>query len=135
VRGLTERSGIDIRLSISENIGRLSQDLELVIFRLVQECLTNVRRHSGSKTAMIRIVRDEDKISLEVMDQGNGISPESLAEIQSGGAGIGVRGMRERVRQFNGEMKIESNGAGTTISFTFPLGTETAAERRDQATA
>jgi signal transduction histidine kinase len=107
----------------------------LVIFRLVQECLTNVRRHSGSKTAMIRIVRDEDKISLEVMDQGNGISPESLAEIQSGGAGIGVRGMRERVRQFNGEMKIESNGAGTTISFTFPLGTETAAERRDQATA
>jgi PAS domain S-box-containing protein len=135
VRGLTERSGIDIRLSISEDIGRLSQDLELVIFRLVQECLTNVRRHSGSKTAMIRIVRDEDKISLGVMDQGNGISPETLAEIQSGGAGIGVRGMRERVRQFNGDMKIESNGAGTTISFTFPLSTETAAERRDQATA
>jgi PAS domain S-box-containing protein len=132
VRGLTERSGIDIRLTISDNIGRLSQDLELVIFRLVQECLTNVRRHSGSKTALIRIVRDEDKISLAVIDQGNGISPESLAEIQSRGVGIGIRGMRERVRQFNGDMKIESSRAGTNVSFTFPLGTEAAAERREQ---
>jgi PAS domain S-box-containing protein len=134
VRGLTERGGLDIRLIVPENIGRLSQDMELVIFRVIQECLTNVRRHSGSKTAVIRIVRDEDKISVEVIDQGKGISPENLGEIQSRGAGIGVRGMRERVRQFNGDMKIESNGAGTNVSFTFPLGTETAVERRDQAT-
>lgn len=135
IRGLTERGGLDIRLVVSENIGRLSQDMELVIFRLIQECLTNVRRHSGSKTALIRIVRDEDKISVEVIDQGKGVSPEILAQIQSRGTGIGIRGMRERVRQFNGEMKIESNGAGTNVSFTFPLVLETAAERHDQATA
>lgn len=134
VRGLSERGGIDIRLSISENLGRLSQAMELVIFRLIQECLTNVHRHSGSKTALIRIGRDEGRISIEVADQGKGISRERLAEIQAGGAGVGIRGMRERVRQFNGEMKIESNGSGTTIAAIFTLGREVVAERRDQVT-
>jgi signal transduction histidine kinase len=108
--------------------------MELVIFRLIQECLTNVHRHSGSKTALIRIGRDEGRIRIEVADQGKGISRERLAEIQAGGAGVGIRGMRERVRQFNGEMKIESNGSGTTIAAIFTLGREVVAERRDQVT-
>ena len=135
VRGLSERGGIDIRLDISENLGRLPQDMELVIFRLIQECLTNVHRHSGSKTALIRIGRDEGRIRIEVADQGKGISRERLAEIQAGGTGVGIRGMRERVRQLNGEMEIESNGSGTTIAAIFTLGREVVAERRDQATA
>jgi len=135
VRGLSERGGIDIRLSISENLGRLPQAMELVIFRLIQECLTNVHRHSGSKTALIRIGRDEGRIRIEVADQGKGISRERLAEIQAGGTGVGIRGMRERVRQLNGEMEIESNGSGTTIAAIFTLGREVVAERRDQATA
>jgi PAS domain S-box-containing protein len=133
VHGLAERSGLDISVSISEEIGRLSQDMELVIFRLVQECLTNVHRHSDSKTALIRIVRDDHRIRVEVTDQGKGISPQRLAEIQAQGTGLGVRGMRERVRQFNGDMRIESNGTGTTVSITFPLGTEASAVRRDEA--
>jgi len=135
VRGLSERGGIDIRLSISENLGRLPQDMELVIFRLIQECLTNVHRHSGSKTARIGIVRDEGRIRIEVADQGKGIPPERLAEIQERGTGVGIRGMRERVRQFNGKMNIESNGSGTTISAIFPLSSEVVDERRSQATA
>ena len=135
VRGLSERGGIDIRLDVSENLGRLPQDMELVIFRLIQECLTNVHRHSGSKTARIGIVRDEGRIRIDVTDQGKGISRDRLAEIQALGTGLGIRGMRERVRQFNGEMKIESNGSGTTISAIFPLGSELVAERREQATA
>ena len=85
VRGLAERSGLDIRLTVSENIGRFPEDTELVIFRLIQECLTNIHRHSGSKTAVIRIVRDEDRIRVEVTDQGKGISPQRLAEISGSG--------------------------------------------------
>jgi two-component system NarL family sensor kinase len=135
VRGLTERSGLDIRLDPSDDIGRLPQDIELVIFRVIQECLTNVHRHSGSKTAVIRLVRGENNIRIEVADHGKGISPERLAEIQVRGAGVGIRGMRERVRQFGGEMKIESNGSGTTVSISFSLAAGTAAELHDRALA
>ena len=134
-RGLAERSGLDVRVSVSEEIGRLSPNLELAIFRLVQECLTNVHRHSGSKTASIRVVRDDGKIRVEVSDQGKGISPERLVEIQVGSTGVGLRGIRERVRQFGGEMKIESNGAGTTVSVTFPSGAEKSAGRSHNARA
>ena len=120
VRGLAERSGIDITLDISEGLGRLPRDMELAVFRLVQECLTNIHRHSGSKVAAIHMSREEKGILLEVEDAGSGISPEKLLEIQSHGAGVGIRGMRERVLQCGGEMKIESEGRGTKISITLP---------------
>ena len=94
--------------------------MELVIFRLVQECLTNIHRHSGSKTALIRVVREADKIHVEVQDHGKGMSQERFAEVQSQGTGVGIRGMRERVRQIHGELTIESNALGTRISATFP---------------
>lgn len=115
-RGLSERSGLDIRLSISEKLGRLPQDVELVVFRMIQECLNNIHRHSGSKSALIRITREEGKVAVAVSDQGKGMTPDRLRDVQGHGAGIGIRGMRERVRQFGGEMKIESDGAGTTVS-------------------
>jgi signal transduction histidine kinase len=97
--------------------------MELVIFRLVQECLTNIHRHSGSTTALILVVREVDKIHVEVQDQGRGMSQERLAEVQSQGTGVGIRGMRERVRQIHGELTIESNALGTRIFATFPAGT------------
>jgi PAS domain S-box-containing protein len=120
VRGLTERSGLDITFNISEGFGRLPRDMELAVFRLVQECLTNIHRHSGSKLAAICMKRAERCVLLEVEDAGSGISPEKLLEIQSHGAGVGIRGMRERVLLCGGEMKIESEGRGTKISITLP---------------
>jgi PAS domain S-box-containing protein len=121
LRGLTERSGLDISFNISEEFGRLPRDMELAVFRLVQECLTNVHRHSGSKSAVIQIFRESDRVLVEVRDHGKGIPPERLAEIQSKGSGVGIRGMRERLRQFHGDMNIHSTGAGTTILVAIPV--------------
>ncbi len=120
IQGLKERSRLDITLTIADDFGRLSDEMELVIFRLVQECLTNVHRHSGSKKATLRITRETESVSLEVKDEGNGISPQRLREIQSEGSGLGIRGMRERVRRLYGNMNVESNG-GTIVSFRFPV--------------
>jgi len=121
--GLTERSDLSIELNIPDNFERLAPEMELAIFRLVQECLTNIHRHSGSKTAVIRIARENDKIHAEVRDQGKGMSQERLAEIQSQGVGVGIRGMRERVRQAQGELSVDSNALGTKITAIFPIKT------------
>jgi PAS domain S-box-containing protein len=121
VQGLAERSALEIDLKVPGNVGRLPSDMELLIFRLVQESLTNIHRHSGSKTALIRIERDENAVHVEIEDQGKGMSPERLAEIQSQGTGVGIRGMRERVRHFRGDLVIESNGSGTRVYVTLPL--------------
>jgi PAS domain S-box-containing protein len=121
VEGLAERSHIAITLDIAANVGRLPSDMELAIFRLVQESLTNILRHSGSKTALIRIGRDGESVRSEVRDHGKGISPERLLEIQSHGSGVGIRGIRERIRHFRGEMKIESNGSGTAVIVSIPI--------------
>jgi signal transduction histidine kinase len=69
-----------------------------IAFRPVQECLTNIHRHSGSKTALIRLEREGDRVHVKVEDQGNGMSPERLAEVQSHATGVGITGMRERIR-------------------------------------
>jgi PAS domain S-box-containing protein len=128
IDGLAERSGLSIELNIPDNLGRLAPEIELAIFRLVQECLTNIHRHSGSKTAVIRIARESDKIYAEVQDHGKGISQERLAEIQSQGVGVGIRGMRERVRQSHGELTLDSNALGTKITAIFQA--ETAGAKR-----
>lgn len=121
VQGLIERSGLNILLEIPQNFGRLPQEMELVVFRLVQECLTNVHRHSGSKTATIRVGRDSDYIFVEIQDHGRGMSPEKLAQVQSQGSGVGIRGMRERLRQFAGTLKIDSDTSGTRVLVTIPI--------------
>jgi PAS domain S-box-containing protein len=128
IDGLTERSGLSVELNISDNLERLAPEIELAIFRLVQECLTNIHRHSGSKTAVIRIARESGKIYAEVQDHGKGISQERLAEIQSQGVGVGIRGMRERVRQSHGELIVDSNALGTKITAIFPAETPAANE-------
>jgi PAS domain S-box-containing protein len=123
VQGLAERSSLEIDLKVPANFGRLPSDLELLLFRLVQESLTNIHRHSGSKTALIRIEREENTVHLRIEDQGRGMSPERLAEIQSHGTGVGIRGMRERVRHFRGDLVIESNRSGTRVHAILPLTT------------
>lgn len=121
VQGLSQRSGIEIQLDIPEGFGRLARDLELAIFRLVQESLTNIHRHSGSKTAQIRLERGADAISVEIQDRGKGIAPEALHTILEGGSGVGICGMRERLRQFGGELQIESSERGTRVFVTIPI--------------
>jgi len=99
----------------------LPGDMELVIFRLVQECLTNIHRHSGSKTAAIQIFNDGENVRVQVKDDGIGISPQLLAKVQTGGSGVGIRGMQERLRQFRGAMEIVSNGSGTSVIARIPV--------------
>ncbi|MGC2197282.1 MAG: response regulator [Terriglobales bacterium] len=120
-QGLAERSGMSITVEIPEDLGRFAHEMELMMFRLVQECLTNIHRHSGSKTADISVWRDGDYVCLEVQDEGKGIPRERLASIQSQGGGVGIRGMRERMHRFQGTMNIASSDSGTCISFRFPV--------------
>ena len=120
VEGIQQRSGLAIMLTIERDFGRLASDVELVIFRIVQESLTNIIRHSGSKTAAIRVVRDRDIVRVEVEDQGHGISAEKLSKIQAQGTGVGIGGMRERLRYLGGAILISSTAKGTRILATLP---------------
>jgi PAS domain S-box-containing protein len=122
VRGFAQRSGIHVSLDLPDGLERLSQDRELSLFRIVQECLTNIHRHSGSSTAFIGLSRDENEIALEVRDQGHGLSPELQEKLLIGqGSGVGLRGMRERVRQLGGSMQIDSDDSGTSVRVILPL--------------
>ena len=119
--GLAGRSSVKIDVEIAEGFGRLTPDQELAIFRIVQEALTNVHRHTDSPWAAIRLWRDAERIQLEIKDGGCGMSSEVLAGVQAQGAGVGIAGMRERVRNLGGETKIESGPSGTTLSVTMPV--------------
>jgi PAS domain S-box-containing protein len=121
VRGLAERGVLEVAVDMSGDFGRLPATLELMLFRVVQESLTNVIRHSGCKNATIRITRGENSVQLEIRDSGKGIPAERLADIRASGSGVGILGMRERVRLFKGEMKIDSSASGTKISIVLPV--------------
>jgi signal transduction histidine kinase len=119
--GLEDRSGLRVELEISEDFGRLPDEMELAVYRIVQECLTNIYRHSGSKTATIRLGRHSQNVLVEILDQGRGILPSKLALIQTQRSGVGVAGMRERVRHLKGTMAIQSDRGGTKVSITLPI--------------
>jgi PAS domain S-box-containing protein len=121
LQGMAERSGLKVELEVTENFGRLPDEIELAVFRIVQECLTNIHRHADSANATIRLSRDANNVFVEAQDYGKGISAEKLAGIQGQRSGVGITGMRERVRHLGGSMNIESNENGTTISVTLPV--------------
>src|SRR5258708_4935837 len=122
LEGFTERSEIKVDFAFSDDLGRLSQDSETAVFRVVQECLTNVHRHSGSAVAKIRIARSDGHVRVEVEDRGKGIPPEKRAAMDSVGTpGVGIRGMRERLRQLGGNLEIKSNGEGTIVVAQLPV--------------
>jgi len=124
VQGLTARSGIDVDLEVADDFDRLPRDLETAIFRVVQECLTNVHRHSGSTVAKIRLSRSANDVQLEVRDEGKGIPPEKLFEMATIGVpGVGIRGMRERIHQLGGSLEISSDGhgSGTIVVVKLPV--------------
>ena len=124
VEGLRTRSEMQVDLEVPDDFDRLPRDLETAIFRVVQECLTNVHRHSGSPVAKIRLGRSASAVQLEVRDEGKGIPPEKLSEMSSNGVpGVGIRGMRERIHQLGGSLEISSvgNGRGTIVVAKLPV--------------
>jgi len=131
--GLAQRSGLEIRLDLADDFGRISREMELVIFRVVQESLTNIHRHSGASRALIRVAQVNENICVDIEDNGNGMSSDKLKEVQSGSFGVGIRGMRERLRQFQGTLKIESNASGTRISALIPVSLTVDADRKTDA--
>jgi PAS domain S-box-containing protein len=114
INGFAARSGIQVQVHIPKQLDRLGNDVELVLFRILQESLTNVHRHSGSKTATIRVGTDSQQAWLEVQDQGNGSSLEFRP-------GIGITGMRERAKDLSGTLEISSNESGTRVRVVLPL--------------
>jgi PAS domain S-box-containing protein len=117
--GFSERSNIKVDLEIPSDFGRLPEELEIAIFRIVQECLTNIHRHSGSTTATIRLHQEGDRLTVQVQDSGKGIPLEKQhALIESGRGGVGFAGMRERLRRLGGTLEIKSDGSGTMVKAT-----------------
>jgi PAS domain S-box-containing protein len=124
LEGFAERSKIEVALDIPSDFGRLSHELETTVLRLVQESLTNIHRHSASAVAKISISRSHSHLRVEVSDRGKGISMAQRREIEFGGkAGVGIRGMRERLRQLGGTLELGSpeDGKGTTVLARLPL--------------
>jgi PAS domain S-box-containing protein len=121
--GFTKRSGIQTTFAVSPNFARLDPDVELAIFRVLQESLTNVHRHSDSQTASVRLSLDDDTFVMQISDQGKGDHPAD-APIRKGGAsghGVGLRGMRERMRQVGGKLDFCSSPSGTIVTATIPI--------------
>jgi PAS domain S-box-containing protein len=135
IQGLAERSSLKCELIVPKDFGRLSEDMEVTIFRIVQECLTNIHRHSGSKTATISLSRKGESVSLEIRDEGKGIPEERLAKIQGHRTGVGITGMRERVRYLNGTIEIQSNASGTKISVTLPAAVSSEGQKLESRSA
>lgn len=124
IDGLKGRSEIRVELEVRDDFERLPRDLETAIFRVVQECLTNVHRHSESPVAKIGLSQSHGEVRLEVRDEGKGIPPEKLSEMTTNHApGVGIRGMRERIHQLGGSLEINSagSGKGTVVVATLPI--------------
>jgi signal transduction histidine kinase len=118
--GFAERSAIKVDLQVSDGFHRLPQEMEIAIFRVVQECLTNIHRHSGSPTASVRLNRTNDAVDVEISDTGQGIASDRVRgdRIVSG---VGLMGIEERMRQFGGSVKITSSENGTLVNAGIPL--------------
>jgi PAS domain S-box-containing protein len=122
LEGFGERSKIKVTLEIPNNFERLPQELETAIFRVVQECLTNIHRHSGSRVAAIRVAREGNEVKLEVRDQGKGMParPNGASHTHRR-MGVGIQGMRERITQLGGRFEIRSGKKGTTVVASVPV--------------
>ncbi|OLE48371.1 MAG: hypothetical protein AUI36_21055 [Cyanobacteria bacterium 13_1_40CM_2_61_4] len=116
-------TGIMVSMDISPRLVRLGREIETTIFRIVQECLTNIQHHSGSKTAAIRIHTSDELVTVEVADQGRGIRAEF---VRGAGPGVGIPGMRGRVQQLGGQFEITSGSDGTRVKVTLPVSREPA---------
>jgi signal transduction histidine kinase len=123
IDGFSQRSSIRVNLDFPEDFGRLSREAETALFRVVQECLTNIHRHSASAVAEIRFRRRNGEIQVEIRDEGKGMPQEKLDAIisQAGVPGVGIKGMRERLRQLEGELEVNSDSKGTSVTARLPI--------------
>lgn len=122
VEGFTQRSNVSVALELTPDLGRLPQDYELSLFRVVQECLTNIHRHSGSSTAALKLARTPNEIILEVTDVGKGMDEQLQSKIASRATiGVGFRGMQERVKLIGGKLAVQSSNRGTSVAVTLPI--------------
>jgi signal transduction histidine kinase len=122
VHGFTERSGIRVGLELSPRLGRMAREVELVVFRVVQESLTNIQRHSGSLQGHITIDRNSN-LTVEISDRGRGVPARVTSEKKELGfkIGVGIASMQERVKLIGGQLDIDSTGRGTTVRAKIPL--------------
>ena len=122
VEGFGQRSGISTRLQLPDHLHRLPRQVETALFRIMQEALTNVHRHSGSRTVQVGVTVDESRVTLTVRDYGMGVPREILDRFwKTGNVGVGLAGIRERVKELGGFMEIESTLDGTLLKATVPL--------------
>jgi len=122
VEGFSKRSGVQIALDAPPDLERLPTEVELALFRVVQESLGNIHRHAGASTARIRLACDAEQVTLEVTDQGHGMSAETMRAIEAGrgSAGVGIAGMQERLRLLGGRLEIKSGEQGTLVRAIIP---------------
>ncbi|HUJ26270.1 MAG TPA: PAS domain S-box protein [Myxococcales bacterium] len=121
VEGFGARSNVQVELEVADDLGRLPTDVEITLFRIVQEGLTNVHRHSGSRTAAVRLKREGAEVALSLEDHGVGMRADALDRVREGaggGVGVGIAGMRERLAQLGGRLEIQSGPHGTTVRAT-----------------
>ncbi len=118
----SKRSGIAVELDCSRSLARYPEEFETAVFRIVQECLGNVYRHAKSSTAIVQLDAESGVLNLRIQDQGRGILPERQKELNSGiGGGVGIRGMKERLTRFGGELQVISDANGTTVTAVVPI--------------
>jgi signal transduction histidine kinase len=123
LEGFSRRTGVKVSFDLPDGEERLPRDLELTLFRVLQEALTNIQRHSKSTKAEVQFIANGKTATLKVRDYGVGLPPEMAHNFKENGTnvGVGLAGMKERVRERNGEFEIRSDSAGTLISATFPI--------------
>lgn len=121
VERFSQRSKISVGIHLASNLGRLPREIETTIFRIIQESLTNVHRHSGSTTAEVHLTRERGRITVKICDNGKGLESRDYRFSGSVTPGVGIQGMRERVRQLGGQFEIRSGETGTSITAMLPL--------------
>ena len=134
VEGFAQRSGVEVRLDVPDDLGRFPDDVELALFRVLQEALTNVHRHSGASEAHVQVWRNECKegdggqVVLDIKDNGRGIPEDLLGHFHATGAGMGVglTGIRERAWELGGKLEVESGTSGTVLRVAIPFVTHAA---------
>lgn len=120
LEGLSERSGIDVRLEVDpQDLGRLRSEVETAIFRIVQEALTNMFRHSGARNGSVSVLEREGNIIITIRDNGKGIE-ERVVQLHPDSVGVGIGGMRQRVKELGGKLRLANANPGTIVEVIIP---------------